>query len=196
MSLSVQFSAIFARTMLSGRYWSRRISPISPMGMTSMMVRSKPSSPHHAIMASNSSSFMPFSATILILTSSSASLAAARPVITLSSLPQRVMDWNLAGSRVSRETLMRRTPASLRSPACLASWVALVVSVNSSSSPERVSSPSRRTSQMMLRRTNGSPPVRRSLRTPRRTKARHRRSSSSNDRTSLLGRKVMSSDMQ
>ena len=42
-------AAGWARTSDSGRYWSSRFSPpISPIGMTSMMARSKPSSPHHA----------------------------------------------------------------------------------------------------------------------------------------------------
>ena len=49
---------------------------------------------------------------------------------------------------------------------------------------------------MMPRRTSGSPPVSRSLRTPRATNAEHSRSSSSRLRTSALGRNVMFSDMQ
>ena len=51
-------------------------------------------------------------------------------------------------------------------------------------------------SHMMLRRTRGSPPVSLSLRTPRRTKALHSRSSSSRVSTSALGRNVIDSDMQ
>jgi hypothetical protein len=49
---------------------------------------------------------------------------------------------------------------------------------------------------MMSRRTKGSPPVSRSLRTPSDTKAEQTRSSSSRLRISDLGRKVMSSAMQ
>jgi len=49
---------------------------------------------------------------------------------------------------------------------------------------------------MMPRRTKGSPPVRRSLRTPRATKAEHSRSSSSSVKISDFGRNDMFSDMQ
>ncbi len=48
----------------------------------------------------------------------------------------------------------------------------------------------------MSRRTSGSPPVRRSLRTPLPTNAVHSRSSSSSVSTSGLGRNTMSSAMQ
>ena len=105
----------WARTSDSGRYWSSRVSPpMSPIGMTSMKVRSKPSSPHHAISRSNSSSLTPFSATQLILMASPASRAALRPASTLSSLPQRVIASNLCGSSVSMQTLMRRTPRRVK----------------------------------------------------------------------------------
>ena len=49
---------------------------------------------------------------------------------------------------------------------------------------------------MMPRRTSGSPPVSRSLRTPLATKAEHSRSSSSSDSRSAFGRNDMFSDMQ
>ena len=49
---------------------------------------------------------------------------------------------------------------------------------------------------MISRRTSGSPPVIRSLRTPRPTNAEHMRSSSSSVRSSFFGRKVMFSAMQ
>ena len=48
----------------------------------------------------------------------------------------------------------------------------------------------------MLRRTSGSPPVSRILRTPRSMKAVHSRSSSSSVSSSFFGRKVMFSAMQ
>ena len=49
---------------------------------------------------------------------------------------------------------------------------------------------------MMPRRTSGSPPVSRSLRTPRATKAEHSRSSSSSVSTSAFGKNDMFSAMQ
>ena len=49
---------------------------------------------------------------------------------------------------------------------------------------------------MIPRRTSGSPPVRRSLRTPVAMKALHSRSSSSSVSRSAFGRKAMFSDMQ
>jgi hypothetical protein len=72
----------------------------------------------------------------------------------------------------------------------------LVVSVNSSSAPVERCRDSERTSDITLRRTSGSPPVRRSLRTPLAMKAEQSRSSSSSVSRSAFGRKVMSSDMQ
>ena len=51
-------------------------------------------------------------------------------------------------------------------------------------------------SHMMFLRTSGSPPVMRSLRTPRLTKAVQMRSSSSSVSSSRRGRKLMCSDMQ
>ena len=70
-----------------------------------------------------------------------------------------------------------------------------VVTVSSSSPAPRWRD-SERTSVMIERRTSGSPPVRRSLRTPRSTKALHSRSSSSSVITSCFGRNAMFSDMQ
>ena len=49
---------------------------------------------------------------------------------------------------------------------------------------------------MIPRRTSGSPPVSRSLRTPRAMKALHSRSSSSSVSRSAFGRNDMFSDMQ
>ena len=91
---------------------------------------------------------------------------------------------------------MRRTPAALRSPANLVSWLALVVSVSSSSAPVSRWRDSARNSHRMFLRTSGSPPVILSLRTPLATNAEHTRSSSSSVSRSFLGRKVMCSDMQ
>ncbi len=166
------------------------------MGMTSMKVRSWPSRPHHSIMESNSPSFTPLSATALIFTCRPAAFAAAMPSITLSSLPQRVISVNLAGSSVSTETLTRFTPQSTSSPAYLASWLPLVVRVSSSSAPDFRCRDRSRIRLITFLRTSGSPPVSRSLRTPRRTKALQTRSISSRVSNSAFGRKVMFSDMQ
>src|SRR5215468_5447593 len=87
-------------------------------------------------------------------------------------------------------------PVSRRSAAYFLSWEPLVVRVSSSSAPDPRWRASEATSVMMPRRTSGSPPVSRSLRTPLAMKAEHSRSSSSSERMSALGRKVMSSDMQ
>ena len=116
--------------------------------------------------------------------------------MTLSRSPQRVMARNFSLSSVSIDTLMRFTPHSASSAACLASWLPLVVKVSSSSAPLSRWRDRERTSDMTFLRTSGSPPVRRSFLTPRPTKALHSRSSSSSDSTSALGRNVMSSAMQ
>ena len=91
---------------------------------------------------------------------------------------------------------MRFTPQSASSCAWRASWEPLVVTVTSSSAPESRCRERERNRVMMPLRTKGSPPVMRILRVPRATKAEQSRSSSSRDRRSCLGRKVMSSDMQ
>ena len=77
---------------------------ISPSGMVSISVRSKPSAPHQATIRSSSSSLTPLSATALILTWSPAAFAASIPAITLSNLPQRVIASNRSRSqRVQRD---------------------------------------------------------------------------------------------
>ena len=197
MSVRVKRLASPARTWDSGRYWSSLFSvPISPIGITSMMVMSKPCSPHQVSMSPSSSSLPPFSATALIFTLSPASRAASSPAMTLARSPQRVIARNRSGSSVSSEMLTRRTPASNSSPAIFASWLPLVVMVSSSSRPDFTSAPILRISCMMLRRTSGSPPVSLILRTPAAMKRRHSVSSSSSARRSFLGRKVISSAMQ
>ena len=122
----------------------------------------------HSSRAGNSSSFTPLSATALILTLRPAACAASMPARTLSSSPQRVMARNLSGSSVSSETLMRRTPWPASSAAYFGSCEPLVVSVSSSSAPVARWRDSEANSVMMPRRTSGSPPVSRSLRTPAR----------------------------
>ena len=197
MSVRVKRFDRSARTRDSGRYWSSLFSvPISPIGMTSIMVMSNPSSPHQASMSPRSVSLPPFRATALIFTSRPADCAARSPARTLSRSPHLVICRNLSGSSVSSEMFTRRTPASTRSSAILTSWLPFVVIVSSSSSPALTSAPRARISCMMLRLTSGSPPVRRILRTPAAMNRRHIDSSSSRVKSSALGRKVISSAMQ
>ena len=164
--------------------------------MTSIKVRSCPFSPHQRTRSCISSSLTPFSATQLIFILRPAAVAASIPSITLSNFPHRVMARNFSGYSVSSETLTRRTPQAASCSAYLASWLPFVVSVSSSKAPESKCRPSRSNSHMMFRRTSGSPPVMRSLRTPFATNTEQRRSSSSRVRRSAFGKKVMSSDMQ
>ena len=179
MSSSVNRSASRARATESGRYWSSRPAPISPSGITSISVRSMPRPCAHSSSRGNSSPLTSLSATALILIFRPAACAASIPASTWSNAPQRVMARNFSASSVSSETLIRRTPAAAIASAYLASCEPLVVKVSSSSAPEARCRASELTSVMMPRRTSGSPPVRRSFRTPRATKAAHKRSSSS-----------------
>ena len=135
-----------------------RSAPISPIGMVSISVRSKPRPCAQRIRSSISSSLMSRSATVLILISSPALAAASMPRSTCARSPLRVMSLNFAGSSVSSETLMRATPQAASASACCASWLPLVVSV-SSSRPWPKCRDSRSISHMMFRRTSGSPPV-------------------------------------
>ena len=164
--------------------------------MTSIRVRSMSLPCAHSISEGISSSFKFLSATALILTLRPTERAASMPRSTLSRSPQRVMARNFVASRVSSETLMRRTPLSLSSAANFSSSEPLVVSVNSLSAPLSRWRERERTSDITLRRTSGSPPVKRSLRTPLAINAEHRRSNSSSVSRSDFGRNVMSSDMQ
>src|SRR5579859_3075660 len=114
----------------------------------------------------------------------------------LARFAQELADCGMRRISVSSETLMRRMPQSASSCAKRASWVPLVVMVDSLSAPVARCRDSERTSDMRLRRTRGSPPVSRSFFTPLAMKAAQSRSSSSSVSRSTLGRKVMSSDMQ
>ena len=135
-------------------------------------------------------------ATVFILTCNPAFVAAFKPANTLFKSPQRVTCLNFSGSKVSKETLIRLTPQSTSSWANLDSWLPFVVKVKSSSAPESKWRLMACIKLMILRRTRGSPPVKRSCLTPFRMNAEHKRSNSSSDRTSFFGKKFMSSDMQ
>ena len=129
-----------ARTSDSGRYWSVRWAPISPIGIVSIRQRSKPCSPHQASMASNSSSFTPRSATVLIFTVKPGG-AGGEDAVQHRSEPAPAGDARRTSpaSSVSRLTFTRRTPAAYRASAWRASWVPLVVRVSSSQPARRPS---------------------------------------------------------
>ena len=118
------------------------------------------------------------------------------PSITWSSLPQRVMAGNFSGSSVSSETLMRRTPAAASSLGVAGELAAVGGERQLVERAGRQMAAERANKLMTLRRTSGSPPVSRSLRTPRRTKALHSAVELLQRQISALGRKVMSSAMQ
>ena len=77
---------------------------MSPIGMVSIRVRSKPRPWAKRIRSSNSSSLTPFSATALSLTSRPAFSAASMPAMTWAKSPQRVMALKRSGfERVERD---------------------------------------------------------------------------------------------
>ncbi len=119
-----------ARSSEIGRYWSSRCSPpMSPIGITSMKVRSWPSRPHQSIRVEASSSFTPLSATVLILTLRPAALAALDAV-------QHGVELAPAGDggelvrieRVDRDVDALHAAARRARSAYLPSWLPLVVS--------------------------------------------------------------------
>ena len=190
-------SASRARRSLSDQYCVTRSSlPISPIGMTSMNVMSKSRSAHQSVRVNSSLSLKPDNATVLILTRKPAFCAASMPRITWGRRPQRVMSANFCSSSVSRDTLIRFTPAAAKSAAYFSSWLPLVVTVNSSNAPLSRCRVMARKKVIISRRTRGSPPVIRSFRTPSPTKDEQSLSSSSSVKRSFFGKKVMFSDIQ
>ncbi len=96
------------------------------------------------------------------------------PAITVARSPPLVSRAKRAASRVSSDTLTPRRPAATSGRASSGRrWPLVVIT----SAPTRGAS--RATSSTTWARTVGSPPVRRSLRTPSPTKIRARRSISS-----------------
>ena len=169
LSRRVQRDSRSRRTSASETKRSSRRSSTSPSGMVSIRLIAWPWACAHATRSGISRSFTPRIATVLSLTCKPASRAAAIPSSTCGSASRRERARKVSGSRVSSETLIRRTPARARFSAWLASCVPLVVSVTSSSScPPRLRAwrPIARTRSMTSRRTSGSPPVRRIVRTP------------------------------
>ena len=150
----------------------------------------------HSIIGAISWSLTPFSATMLILTPRPACWAASIPFSTVGRSPRRVIALKLAGSRLSIETLTRRTPAAASSAAKRASCDPFVVSVSSCSAPLSRWRDRLPIKRIRSRRTSGSPPVSLILRVPRAMKTLQSRSSSSSESRSRRGRNSMSSAMQ
>ena len=161
-----------ARSRAAG-YWSMRLGSMSPSGMTSIRVRSMPRPCAHSIRSSISSSLTPFRATVLILTLRPASCAASIPAIHLARSPQRVIAPELLGiERVDRD--IDPPHAASGEFGGEARQAASRWSSGSARRGRRLPSGATAsgTGAMMSRRTSGSPPVIRSLRTPCATKTR------------------------
>ena len=129
-----------------------------------------------------SSSLTPPSSTQLsLIFSKPARSAASMPRRTSESVPRRVMARKRSSFSVSRLMLRRVTSASRSAAACSASRLPFVVT-HSSSTPGI--SASIRQKSTAPRRTSGSPPVTRILRTPQRTAAAAMSRSSSSEQIS------------
>ena len=147
-----------------------RSSSISPIGMVSIRVRSQPRAWAHWIRSGISAALSRARATALIFTSMPAARAASIPAWTWARSPPRVSRRNSSGRRVSIETLTRRTPSRARSaartrPGGCRWW-------SGSARPARRvagGATGARSARCTPLRTRGSPPVSRSLRTPRPT---------------------------
>jgi hypothetical protein len=99
------------------------------------------------------------------------------------------MRLKIASSIASRLTVTRWSPAAFSAAALRSSSDPFVVSVSSSGEPStHVSSASIATRRSTSRRSSGSPPVRRTLRTPWATKRRATRTISSNVSSEECGR--------
>ena len=151
----------------------------------------------HSTRSPNSSSLTPLSATALILTLQPGRLRgidAGQDLVELA--PARDGAELVGVERVERDVDALDAVSRRARAAYFGSCEPLVVSVSSSSAPVARWRESEANSVMMPRRTSGSPPVSRSLRTPRSMKALHSRSSSSSVSRSAFGRNAMFSDMQ
>ena len=136
--------------------------------------------------SSTPSSLTPRMTTALILSDAKpARSAAAMAASTVSTSPRPPdIARNVFASSVSRLSVMRERPAVRSASTFSASRLPFVV-IARSDAPGIAAS--WRTSSGRSRRSSGSPPVRRSLRTPRPTKMRDRRSiSSKRNRSALL----------
>ena len=141
-----------------------------------------------------SSSFTPRISTVFnLIFSNPACLLACMPRNTLSRSPVRVIFLKRSVFKLSMLILIRFTPAFFKSWACFSSWLPFVVSTNSSSP---LSFPTSSKSHNPFLRTKGSPPVIRTLLTPKETKMLTNRAHSSRLNTSSRGKNVISSDMQ
>src|SRR4051794_11993711 len=163
--------------------------------MNSMKRRIRPSARAQRASGRIDSSFRPRRMTVLILIGARpASRAAAIPSSTFAtgkSTP--FIRPKTSSSSESRLTVTRASPASRSGCASERSAEPFVVSVTSTCVPSDVRSGASNAIRCgRSRRTRGSPPVMRSLWTPRPTNTRATRSSSSNESTSLRGRNAKS----
>ncbi|GBD30302.1 hypothetical protein HRbin32_01405 [bacterium HR32] len=166
-------------------------SATSPKGIISMNRTSHGRSRVSAASGTTASSLNPRTTTVLSLTGCRPASSAARiPSRTSCSRPPRVMRRNCSGSRVSRLTLTRRSPASASGRARSASSTPFVVSATSSM-PGMAAMP--RTSSTSPGRTVGSPPVSRTFWTPSSAAMRVSRRISWSCSSSAAGRKRMPS---
>ena len=129
--------------------------------------------------STSSSSFTPFITTAFTFTLRKPACAAAWMAAMVSSQPGRpVIRWKRSGRRVSSERFTASIPARSSAGMCSRKSSALEVIINRSR-PWALRAPMRAIRSAIPRRTSGSPPVRRILRTPSRTKSAARRSISS-----------------
>ena len=175
-------SGTAASTAPADRKRSRGKAAQTPIGISSMKRTDRSSARVKPTKSAISSSLTPpISTTLSFVRVNPAALAASSPSNASRSSPRRVMARKRSGRSVSRLTFSRPTPAAFKSAAIVPSSEPLVVIV-SSSSPSRARSRSQ--SVNIPRRTRGSPPVRRILRTPQRTAADPIPASSSMERIS------------
>ena len=145
---------------------------MSPSGITSMRVRSMPAPCAHSMRRGNSSSLTPLSATALILTARPAGLRRRHAVQHLVEIAPARHGAELVGiERVERDVdpldaVARELGGVFRAVASRW-WSASARRAR----PRQGAATASATSVMIPRRTNGSPPVSRSLRTPLAMKA-------------------------
>ena len=156
-----------------------------PTSMYSMNRTSASCARANSMRSTSSSSFTPRMTTVLILSRSKpVARAATMPARTSACRSVRAISRIRSGRRVSRLTVMRPRPALRNSTACFASKRPFVV-IARSRTPGTAASI--RVSAGKSCRSNGSPPVRRTLSAPSEVKTPTSRVISSNVRMDCLG---------
>ncbi len=159
--------------------------------MYSMNRTSAFTAPAYSTRSTSSSSFTPRMTTVSSLRPGQPSRATvSMPSSTRAWLLRRVRNRKRSGRNVSRLTVTRWRPAARRLAACSPSSTPLVVTARSR---RRGLSARSRTSWSRSRRRSGSPPVRRTLWTPRSAKTSTSCAISSNVSTSSRGSQTYSS---